>query len=314
VRHSVLVGAAAAIAVALASACAQACGSCRGPTGPGSTLTAPWQRYGVSLLYVLRSAHGAFRSDTSYARYRTESDRSVDVSLALGMRVVPRLEVSGALGYGTESVRLQGLYAKQASLSDLLVRARWDALQETLVIPGRTSPPSLGISLGARIPTGSVSRSSEGGTPVGGSVTSQGLGTLEVSSALDARKTWGVFQLGAVVEGALRLPDSAPDSAIGKQRQLGPRLLGRLLALGFLTSEFAAAGFVEVNWEGPIAYEGRRSPDTSLSSTSIGSSLSFRSEHGFRSGAAIAYTLPIDTLGKNALATASVSFFLGYAQ
>jgi hypothetical protein len=262
------------------------------------------------MLYVLRSAHGAFGSDGRYARYRAESDRALDVSLALGMRVVPRLEISTALGYGTEVVRLQGLYAKQASLSDLLVRARWDALQETLAIPGRTSPPSLGISLSTRIPTGSAARSADAGAPAGGSITSQSLGALELAGALDARKTWGVFQLAAVIEGAVRLPDTA----LGRERLLGPRLLGRLLALGFLTSEFAAAGFVEVNWEGPVAYRGRRTPDTSLRSTSIGASLSFRSEHGFRSGAAMAYTLPIDVFGENALATSSVSFFLGYAQ
>jgi hypothetical protein len=144
---------------------ARACGSCRGPSGPGATLTAPWQRFGMQVTLSSRVAHGYFLEGSAYSPLGASArDTNVDIGIGAGYRLLPRLEAQVAIGLGRTALALPGYSRAAVGVSDLQLRARYELYSEPGVrIPGRNSPPSLGLSLSLRAPTGSEGRGANGG-------------------------------------------------------------------------------------------------------------------------------------------------------
>jgi len=307
-----------AVAMTLAARSVAACGSCRGPGGAGSALTAPWQRWGVSMTETLRLGHGVFDHEGGYRGFGREShDRVLEVALAGAYRPVDAIEIGTTMAYGNVLVGGPSFRSGRAALGDLGLRVRWEALSEPAIdLPGGSRRPSLGLTLSVRVPTGTVDRStdaaSSGPSPgtVGSTATSQGLGTTELALAADVRRTFAAkWQLGAVVEGAWR----APDDSLGIDRALGPRGLVRLMAIAFV-GDATLGAFVDLAAETDVAYGGRRSPASAQRSFSLGASASLKTDVGLRAGLALTWQPPIDGLSTNAVAATGLTTFLAYTR
>lgn len=317
--------AAVATRVAIAAACllaapraSHACGSCRGPGGAGSALTAPWQRWGMSLTQTMRLGHGVFDGDGGYRGFGPEShDRVLELAASGAYRPIDAIELGATTAYGNVMVGGPSFRSGRSALGDLGLRVRWEALSEPAVeLPSGPFRPSLGLTLSARLPTGTVDRASDsassGPSPgtVGSTATSQGLGTTEVALAADVRKTFAArWQIGAVVEGAWR----APDDSLGLHRALGPRGLVRLMGLAFV-GDATFGAFVDLAAEADVAYGGRRSPDSSQRAFSLGLSGSLKTDVGLRTGLALTWQPPIDGLSSNAVAATALTTFLAYTR
>jgi len=296
---------------------AEACGSCRGPGGAGSALTAPWQRYGASLTETMRLGHGIFDSKGHYRSFGAGSyDRVIELGMSAAYRPIDDIEIGATTAYGNVLVGGPSFRSGRAALGDLALRVRWEVLDEPAIeLPSGSRRPSLGLTLAVRVPTGTVDRSGDGGSgpspgTVGSTATSQGLGTTEVALAIDVRKTFAQrFQIGAVVEGAWR----APDDSIGLHRSLGPRGLARLMGLVF-EDDVTVGVFVDLAAEADVAYDGRTSKDSGQRSMSIGTSASLKTDLGFRSGLALAYQPPIDGVSINAVAATALTAFMAFTK
>ena len=311
------VAAVAAMGLVSYSNAAQACGSCRGPGGAGSALTAPWQKWGVSLTETMRLGHGIFDSRGGYRSFGSEShDRVIEVGASAAYRPIDAIEVGATTAYGNVLVGGPSFRSSRAALGDLGLRVRWEALDEPAIeLPGGSRRPSLGFTLSLRVPTGTVDRSGDSGSgpspgTVGSTATSQGLGTTEVALAIDVRKTFAQrFQIGAVVEGAWR----APDESIGLRRALGPRGLVRLMGIMF-EGDVTVGAFIDLAAESDVSYGGRVSPESSQRSFSLGTSASLKTDLGFRSGLALAYQPPIDGVSMNAVAATALTAFIAFTK
>jgi hypothetical protein len=311
------IAALAAIGLAAAPRPAEACGSCRGPGGAGSALTAPWQRWGVSLTQTMRLGHGIFDSRGGYRSFGPESyDRVIELGASAAVRPLDAVELGATTAFGNVLVGGPSFRSGRAALGDLGLRARWEAVDEPAIdLPGGSRRPSLGFTLSLRVPTGTVDRSGDSGSgpspgTVGSTATSQGLGTTEVALAIDVRKTFAQrWQLGAVVEGAWR----APDDAIGLHRSLGPRGLVRLMGIMF-EGDATLGAFVDLAAETDVSYGGRRSPASAQRSLSLGLSASIKTDVGFRAGLALAHQPAIDGVSMNAVAATGLTTFLAFTR
>lgn len=300
--------------VAFAPRAADACGSCRGPGGAGSALTAPWQRWGTSVVETMRLGHGVFDQRSRFKGFGPEShDRVLELAFAGAYRPVDVVELGVTAAYGNVFVGGPGFRSGRSALGDLSLRVRWEVLQEPpLELTGQARLPSIGLTFTARLPTGSVDRATDAGSSgpspgtVGSTATSQGLGTTELALAIDVRKTFlQRFQVGAVGEAGFRFPDES----IGIARALSPRGLVRLMGIAF-EGEATFGLFADLAAEGNVTYGGRTSPDSGQRSVSLGASGSYKTSLGLRTGLALSYQPPIDGLSKNAVAATSMTTFL----
>jgi hypothetical protein len=296
---------------------AYACGSCRGPAGPGASLTAPWQRVGVQLALTGRWSHGSFLEYGRYVAKTDGVDAGKDLGLAIGARMSTRLELQATLGIGSTHLALAGFARRAVGFTDSLVRVRYDVLQEPGVrLPNRVSPPSLGATLSVRLPTGgrgdaAVSAGQGAQSSVGSLATNQSLGTVEVALAVDVRKTFtDRLQFAGIIEGAMR----APDTAFGRARALGPRLLVRPVLLWFAADAITVAVFADFGVEAAVSYDGTRASGSAAYQWSTGTSMTFKHDNGLRTGLAFALTPPLSGLGANVAAASQLTTFVGYAQ
>ncbi|HVJ89106.1 MAG TPA: hypothetical protein VM580_04825 [Labilithrix sp.] len=297
---------------------ARACGSCRGPGGAGAALTAPWQKYGVSVVETLRLGHGIFDQRSRYRAFGDEShDRVLELGFAGAVRPIDAIELGATVAYGNVLVGGPSFRSARGALGDVSVRARWEVHGEPpIAYTGETRWPSLGLTLTTRLPTGTVDRTTSAGAAgpspgtVGSTATSQGLGTTELALAVDVRKSFGTrFQVGAVGEGAWR----APDRSIGLRRALAPRGLVRVMGIVF--ERDATFGlFADLAVEGDVSYGSRTSPASGQRSFSLGASATYKTELGLRSGLSLSYQPPIDGLSMNAVAATAITTFLAFTR
>ncbi len=307
-----------AMFVVAAPSSARACGSCRGPGGAGSALTAPWQKWGASLTETLRLGHGVFDQDSKYHGFGAEShDRVLEVAVAGAYRPIDAIEIGATTAWGNVLVGGPSFRSGRAAVGDLGLRVRWEAIAEPAIdLPNGRRNPSLGLTLSVRLPTGSVDRSTDAASSgpsqgtVGSTATSQGLGTTEVAFAVDVRKTFDArWQIGGVVEGGLR----APDESLGIRRGLGPRGLARLMGIVFL-GDVTLGTFVDLAAESNVSYGGRTSPDSGQRAFSIGASGSLKTDGGFRSGLSLTWQPPVDGFSKNAVAATAITAFVAFTK
>lgn len=311
------IAALAAVGIMSLPAAAEACGSCRGPGGAGSALTAPWQRWGVSLTETMRLGHGIFDSRGGYRSFGSEShDRVIELGASVAFRPVEIIELGVTTAYGHVLVGGPSFRSGRAALGDVGLRARWEVIDEPAIeLTGGSRRPSLGLTFSVRAPTGTVDRTGDSGAgpspgTVGSTATSQGLGTTELALAVDVRRTFMQrFQLGAVVEGAWR----APDESIGLRRELGPRGLVRLMGIVF-QGDITLGAFVDLAMETDVAYGGRRSPESAQRSFALGLSASMKTDLGLRSGLALSYQPPIEGVSMNAVAATALTAFVAFTK
>ncbi len=303
--------------VIISASPAGACGSCRGPGGAGSALTAPGQTWGASLAQTMRLGHGVFDTGGRYRGFGPSSyDRVMEVAGALSYRPFEVLEVEATSAFGHVAVGGPSFHSDRAALGDLGLRVRWEALVEPAIdLPHGSRRPSLGVTLSVRLPTGGVDRSGDVGAgpsagTVGSTATSQGLGTTEVALAIDVRKTFAQrYQLGAVMEGAWR----APDDSVGLRRALGPRGLLRVMGIVF-EGDVTFGAFVDLAAETDVSYGGRLSTLSAQRSCSVGLSASLKTDVGFRSGLALAYQPALEGIAMNAVAAVAFTAFFAFTK
>lgn len=306
-----------ALALALPRA-ASACGSCRGPGGAGSALTAPWQTYGLSVAETMRLGHGVFDQRSRFRSFRSGShDRVLELAFAGAVRPIDAVELGATTAYGNVLVGGPGFRSSRGALGDLSLRARWEVLQEPpLELTGQDRLPAVGLTFTSRLPTGPVDRATTAGASgpspgtVGSTATSQGLGTAELALAVDVRKTFASrFQIGAVGEAAWR----APDESIGLRRALGPRGLVRLMGIVF-EGDATFGLFADLAAEGDVRYGSRTSPESGQRSVSLGASGTYKTKLGLRTGLALTYQPPIDGLSKNAVVATGITTFIAFTR
>lgn len=301
-------------AVLMAPHVVHACGACRGPVGPGATLTAPWQRMAAVLVQNTRTSFGRWVGDSYRGLSSAERESGSDWLAGVAIRPTPKLEFAAYSGLGTATFAASGFYDKTRSATDTVLRVRWDAIAEpALDVLGQT--PSLGLGLGLRLPTGSVGHGAigekgGGGAVLGASPTGTSLGTTEIAAAADVRKTWNKVQLAGILEGALRIPDRV----LGPTRMLGPRVLGRAVFMWFASERWTASVFADFGWEGPLVFDGRTVRDSAARSLAIGASTVFKFDNGFRAGVGTSVAPPIDALGNDVPAFVQLSTFVGFAR
>ncbi|MCA9589023.1 MAG: hypothetical protein KC657_27095 [Myxococcales bacterium] len=311
------VGAAASLLVA-APREARACGSCRGPGGAGAALTAPWQRWGVSMAQSVRVGYGITNADAKYRAFGAQSfDTVLDVVGAAAMRPVSPIELGASAAFGNVLVGGPSFRSSRRALGDLSLRARYEALQEPpLELTGQSRLPSVGLTLTTRLPTGPVDRASDSGSggpspgTVGSTATSQGLGTTEVAFAVDVRKTFATrYQIGVVGEAAVR----AADSSIGLRRALGPRGLVRAMGIVFL-GDATLSAFADLAAEGAVSYGGRTSEGSGQRAFALGASGTLKLDSRLRSGVALSVQPPLSGLSVNAVTATAITVFLGFTK
>ncbi|OJY26985.1 MAG: hypothetical protein BGO98_44535 [Myxococcales bacterium 68-20] len=297
---------------------AEACGSCRGPGGAGSALTAPWQTYGFSIAETMRLGQGVFDQRSRFRPFKQDShDRVIELAFAGAVRPIDSVELGATTAYGNVLVSGPGFRSSRGALGDLSLRARWEILQEPpLELTGQHRLPALGVTVTSRLPTGPVDRTTSAGAAgpspgtVGSTATSQGLGTTELALSVDVRKSFASrFQIGAVGEAAWR----APDESIGLRRALAPRGLVRLMGIVF-QGDATLGLFADLAAEGDVQYGGRTSPDSGQRSVSLGVSATYKTSLGFRSGLALSHQPPIDGLSKNAVAATGLTAFIAFTR
>jgi hypothetical protein len=265
----------------------------------------------------MRLGHGIFDRRARYRAFGPEShDRVLELAAAAAYRPVDSVELGASTAYGNVLVGGPAFRSHRAALGDVALRVRWEALEEPAIdLPGGSRRPSLGLTLSARLPTGTVDRSGDSGAgpspgTVGSTATSQGLGTTEVALAIDVRKTFAQrYQLGAVVEGAWR----APDDSIGLERKLGPRGLARVMGVVF-QGDVTFGAFADLAAETDVSYGGRRSPDSAQRSLSLGMSASLKTDLGLRAGLALVHQPAIDGVALNAVAATGLTAFMAFTR
>ncbi len=308
----------AVVAGAMVSRDAWACGSCRGPGGAGSAVTAPWQRWGVTAAQTLRLGHGIWNDRGKYTAFGSQSrDEALDVAFGGGFRPRDDVELAAFGTFGHANVVGPDFAQKRAAFGDVSLRARWEIVSEPAIdLPKQPTWPSLGLNLNARLPTGTVELAgASGGGPsagtVGSTATSLGLGTVEVALSTDIRKTFAQkVQLAAIFEGALR----APDKALGIRRGLAPRWLARAMALYFVTNDITAGLFVDLSGEGNVSYGGRTAERSFQRAFTVGGMASMKHDSGFRAGLSLGWGPPIDALPVNVVGMTTMTIFLGFTR
>lgn len=294
---------------------ASACGSCRGPGGAGSAITAPYQTWGVTIGQTLRVGHGTFNDRGKYASFGPGSqDQAVDVALGAGVRPVDSVELATFFTFGQASLVAPDFFSKRAAFGDLSLRARWEVLSEPAIdLPRQATWPSLGLNLSTRLPTGSVDRAgASGGGPsagtAGSTATSLGLGTVEVALSTDVRKTFAQkVQIAGIFEGALR----APDSSLGVDRGLGPRWVARGMVLVFATNDVTLGGYADLSGESNVSYAGRTADRSFQRSFTLGGLASYKHDSGFRAGVSLGFVPPIESLSVNVVGMTTATVFMG---
>jgi hypothetical protein len=308
---------AAASSLSLCVHVAAAC-PCQGSSGPGASVTTAADIFGASLTETTRFVPGAWRANGDYARLGPGEQQSAeDLTAIAGYRPMPPLELSVEMAVGHESFTSPDFHTARTAFGDTTVRARWDAIDEPMPYQHPRIPwPALSLIVSLRMPTspsgrGDASSVFSGTTgSVGSSATSEGLGAWEPSIGVAAVRSFDEhWQVSAYVEGAYRFPDSY----LGVDRHLGPRLLAQLGARYAPTSTVGVGLTTDYGWEGPVSYPGTPTGDTSQRIWTVGAFCYLRAQPSrLRWGGMVRYAPPIDGVGKNASQSASVAVSLGY--
>ncbi len=310
----------ASAALLLAAARAPAC-PCQGSSGPGGAVTTSMDRFGGSVTETSRFVSGEWLANGKYEPLAPgDQQLSLDTTVALGYRPIPAIELGAESAFGHQSVSSASSPATSSThtgFGDLILRARWEALDEPMPWEKTALPwPSVAFVASVRAPTASLGRGTESvfsGTTgsVGSAASSEGLGAWETSMAVALVRSIGPkFQLNLAGEAAYRFADSA----LGIQRHLAPRFLGQV---GARYSPSTATGFgvmTDLGAEGDVTYQGAVDPATNMRLWAIGAYAFYRAEPtALRCGVMVRYEPALDDVSRNASRATSFAVSLGYA-
>jgi hypothetical protein len=274
--------------------------------------------FGASLTEATRFVSGAWRANGTYGPLGPgERQSAEDLTAIAGYRPMPPLELSVETAAGHQSFTSPYFDQTRTAFGDTTLRARWDAIDEPMPFEHPRFPwPALTLIVSLRMPTspsgrGDATNPFSGTTgSVGASATSEGLGAWEPSIGAAFVKTFDErWQMSAYVEGAYRFPDSY----IGRDRHLGPRVLAQLGARFAPTPTTGVGLTTDYGWEGDVAYDGATAPNSSQRLWTVGAFCYLRAVPSrLRWGAMVRYAPPIDGVSKNASQSTSFAVSLGY--
>lgn len=271
------------------------------------------QRFGASLTETAGATQGSWDRDGHYVPLGAGShDFSTDFSLHLGVRASDRVEATVEGGFRRESMTMPGMSHADTAFGDVVARVRWDALAEPMAWEKKPWP-SLTLIGSLRMPTGGLAPHDPSGTTgaMMSGMPSQGLGAWEPALALlIERRLPPHFRFLALGEGGYRFQDSRR----GYERQLAPRLLGRIGAHYLFTDTFGVGLASDFGWEGNVSVDGRSLDRTAERLWALGAFLYTMAGDHFRWGSMLRWTPPIDGPSSNAVASTSLSVALSWAE
>lgn len=296
---------------------ASAC-PCQGSSGPGAAITSQMNTYGFSVIETARLVHGAWLPNGKYTPLGSNNFQWLfDLAFGAAYRPIRHLELGLQSAFGRQSVSAPSFSSQRTGFGDTTLNARWEAVDEPMPFEKKAFPiPAVAVIAKLRTPTGTVTRTNQLGSgrtgSIGTTASSQGLGTWEPALALDLQRTFARRKAQANLAGefAYRLPDDA----LGRDRQLGPRLLAQLNVRYLATSRIGVGVVTDLGWEGDVAYNGQRVPGTAQRLWSIGGFGYYTvPDVGLRSGLMVRYAPPVNGINVNAIGATSISVSLGYA-
>jgi hypothetical protein len=265
----------------------------------------------VALVTTTRWARGVFDAQGDYRPYdERESETSQELLLRAAVRFPQRLEWLAELGYASYRFHSGALAHEQRGVGDLIVRGRYQVLDESM--PHAALPlPALGASLLVRAPLGLVSAGAAHGFGSGGP--QLGLGAWELGGGVDAARSLGAA-LAVVAAGELAY--RFEDHALGRPRQLGLRAEG-LVALRVAPLELDGFGSLlglRLRASGDATFGGRELPGTGdrLVSFVLGATIEDAAS-GLRSSLTFSWDPPWSMLSAGSSAQAALGASLAWS-
>ncbi|HEY6080246.1 MAG TPA: hypothetical protein VIW29_15640 [Polyangiaceae bacterium] len=287
---------------------ARAC-PCSDDAGSGLALTREDELAAAALVMTTRSAYGVFDAQGNYRKSDSdETETAQELLLRAALRWPRRLEWLAELGYASYRLHAGQVSQEQRGVGDLIVRARYQLLDESM--PHEPLPlPAVAASMLLRAPLGLASVGAAHGFGSGGA--QLGLGAWELGIGLDAARSLS-GALGVLVAGELGY--RFEDHTLGRARQLGLRaegLLGlRASPLDWLSGLVA----VRARSSGDATFSGRRLPGTGerLVSVVVGASVDDTAS-GLRSSLTLSLDPPWSGLSAGSSAQVALGVAVGWS-
>ncbi|HVJ19718.1 MAG TPA: hypothetical protein VM686_30065 [Polyangiaceae bacterium] len=282
---------------------AQAC-ACRGVGSPSAALTLSHETWGVGLVGVSELGHGVWDGDGEYhvlgagERFSRET-----LGLTLALRVHPDWEVSIGGELVSARVTTPSFADENSGMGDVHARARWDFADEPMPHEDDFPWPAAALigSLGAATAEAGPNRAA-----------STGLGTSESAVALElVRSLPGAWQLEALGELGVR----APDTTLGRERQLGPRALFVLGLSHALVPELRVGGYTSLTLEADTSYDGEVAAGSGQRLWNLSLFLVHELESlNARASLTLEYAPPVDGISANAIGYTGVRAAFSFAR
>lgn len=256
--------------------------------------------------------HGYWDADGDYVPMQG-FQRRLDLFATGSHRVVPSLELSLSSVFGTATrVAPGGFSADSTGFGDTVARGRWDV--HDAPVPHRRSllNPAVTLIASIRVPTAAQTTTHQSHPGSQGSSLSDGLGTWEGALAVDlSHALHDDWQIGVLLEGALR----APDGSFGVARALGPRLLAQATLGHYVFRALELGALADIEWEGDTTLAGETVSGTGRRAINVGAFVSFvPPDSPLRTGFQLRHSPTFDGFGVNAVATTQIGVSLGYVR
>jgi hypothetical protein len=288
---------------------ARAC-PCSDDAGAGVSLLRSNERYGVEAMATARSALGRFDALGHYRALPTaEAEYSEELLLRAGLRFPKKLEWLAELGYASYRFRAPGIHLERAGLGDATLRGRY-ALRDEGMPHDVPRWPSLHVSGSIRAPLGSLGPNPSSGFGSGG--VELGLGAWELGVGfVAARSTLPMLNVSLAGEIGYRLPDEA----LGRERQLGPRLELMMAAKLEPLPAWSTSLGLRARFNGPASLDGESVPGTGERLVSVVGGAGFYDQPtGFRASVMLSFDPPISKLSYGSTAGTALGVRLGVAR
>jgi hypothetical protein len=282
------------------SAHSQAC-AC-GVPGLDTALTLPTDSWGTRMTESARFGHGRYDARGDYTAFEDdEYERRYELSALVAVRPIARLELSGVFAYLRDTQQAAAGSWSLSGFGDVLVRARFEPIDETPRDSARFPWPALAMSSSVRAPTAA-----------GNGSTSLGLGAWELMQGLWLeRSLTRSLRLGFMAEVGVR----AADTSLGVDRRLGPRVSTQLTAWYWPVPDVALSFSSGLLWEGEVELSGERQPGSGTRQGLLGAGVVYGpSGSGIRPAAAVRFAPAIAGLVVNAPTSATIEVSLAYTR
>ena len=256
------------------------------------------------------AGHQSFDALGNYGPLKTdEAETSEELLLRAGLRLPARVEWLAEIGYASYRFRAARFHLEEAGLGDAVLRGLYTVRDESMP---HEAPrwPSLRVSGLLRAPLGAWD--SQGASGFASSGAQLGLGAWELGVGFAAaRSASGMLNVSLAGEAAYRLPDTA----LGRERQLGPRL--ELMLAGSLEPlpAWSTSLGLRARFSGPASLDGKRALGSGERLLSlVGGGGFYDRATGFRASVMLSLDPPISGLSSGSMAATAMSVLLGAAR